>query len=120
MCYSHRDELAVGMIELVQLCIVGKLGVAPLGVILNGHPHHMLTVSHILKQPFQECVAKPVSSVWLRLPAVFTQNFVFIVKNNTPILTNIFQCLYARNNASWRNIWMLFIGDKQDVRVNYA
>ena len=104
MCYSHRDELAVGMIELVQLCIVGKLGVAPLGVILNGHPHHMLTVPCVLKQPFQECVANTISCIWLRLASVLTQDFISIIKDDTPALLNMFQCLDTRNDASRRNI----------------
>src|ERR1035437_9661880 len=118
MCHCYSNKLAVGMIELMQFRVIGKLGIASLSVLLDMHLRNTLRVSRVLMQPFQESIAKPVSCVWLRLLAVFTQNLVSVVKNNTAALSKTFKPFDTGNNAVGRNIFMLFIRNKQNICVN--
>jgi hypothetical protein len=116
-CYCN--EFPVSMIESFQLDIIGKLSIAPLGVPIYMHLSDRPGVSRVLQQPFQERIADSISGVRPGFLAVFDQDFVPVVKNDTCASTQEFQGLDACNDTFWRNIRMLAIRDKQDVRVNH-
>jgi len=48
MRHRHGNEFPVSMIELIQFCVVRKLGEAPLRVLVDMHLLHMSRVSLVL------------------------------------------------------------------------
>jgi len=65
---------------------------------------HLSSISRILKQPFQESIANSISRIRFGFLAVFSQNLISIVNDNTTAFTQMLKHLYTRNYASRRNI----------------
>ena len=104
----------------MQLGVIGKLGVAPFRMRFDMDDEDTSSISCVLVKPLQKCIANAIARVWGRISTVLAQDFISVIEDDSASFAKTLQCLNTRNNASRRDVCMLFIGDKQYICVNYA